>query len=229
MKRLVLPLGLVLAVTVPSLALAHDPALHAPTKVEGPADDYVYELAAAGSYDLPRIRPAAAARLLDESGAAVELPSLFEGRLTILAFMYTRCGDACPLAALRLADLQRLAAEDAPLAERLQIVSLSFDPDFDTPAVMADYGAMLRLPDAATPPWRFLTATDHAAMAPVLAAYNQPVARKADPDDAAGPLSHLLRVFLIDSGGIIRNIYSADFLDPRLLMNDLKTLQMEAP
>ncbi|WP_340118958.1 SCO family protein [Pelagibius sp. 7325] len=229
MRRFVLPLGLALAVTVPSLGLAHDPALHPPTKVEGPADDYVYELAAPGSYDLPRIRPAAAARLLDESGAAVELSALFAGRLTILAFMYTRCGDVCPLAALRLADLQRLAAEDAQLSQHLRIVSLSFDPAFDTPAIMAEYGAMMRLPDAAAPPWHFLTAPDRAAIGPVLAAYNQPVARKADPGDAAGPFSHLLRVFLIDSDGVIRNIYSADFLDPRLLMNDLKTLQMEAP
>ncbi len=64
---------------------------------------------------------------------------------------------------------------------------------------MADYGAMMRLPDVEAPPWYFLTAQDGAAIGPVLAAYNQPVARKAD------------------------------FLDPRLLMNDLKTLQMEAP
>jgi cytochrome oxidase Cu insertion factor (SCO1/SenC/PrrC family) len=228
MNRLVLLLGLVLATTGSSLCLAHDPALHPPAKVEGPADDYVYELAAPGSYDLPRVRPAADAQLLDESGTAVELSSLFAGRLTVLTFMYSRCGDVCPLAALRLADLQRLAEEDAQLSQKLRIVSLSFDPDFDTPAVMAEYGTMMRLPDAAAPPWHFLTAQDRAAIAPVLAAYNQPVARKAEPDDSGGPLSHLLRVFLIDSDGFIRNIYSADFLDPRLLLNDLRTLQMEA-
>ena len=229
MNRLVLLFGLVLATTGSSLCLAHDPALHPPAKVEGPADAYVYELAAPGSYDLPRIRPAAEARLLDEAGAPVELSALYGGRLTVLTFMYSRCGDVCPLAALRLADLQHLAAEDQTLAEQLRIISLSFDPDFDTPAVMAEYGAMMRLPDVDAPPWHFLTAADPTAIEPVLAAYNQPVSRKADPDDAGGPLSHLLRVFLIDSDGFIRNIYSADFLDPRLLMNDLKTLQMEAP
>jgi cytochrome oxidase Cu insertion factor (SCO1/SenC/PrrC family) len=206
---------------------AHDPALHPPVKVEGPADAYVYELAAPGSYDLPRIAPAAGGRLLDETGAPVELAALFGGRLTVLAFLYTRCGDVCPLAALRLADLQRVAAADPPVAEQLQLVSLSFDPEHDTPEVMADYAELMRQPDIAAPRWLFLTAAGRAEIAPLLAAYNQPVARKTDPEDPSGPLSHLLRVFIIDAEGFIRNIYSADFLDPRLLMNDVLTLQME--
>jgi len=220
--------GTVAAALAAAPCLAHDPSLHAPVQVEGPADDYVYQLAPPGSYDLPRIKPAAVMTVLDESGDPVDLKTLYAGHLTILSFMYTRCGDACPLAALRLADLQRLAAEDSALARQLQIVSLSFDPDYDTPAVMAEYGGMMRLPDVAAPRWLFLTAPDSASLAPLLAAYNQTVSR-AGPDSVSGPFSHLLRAFLIDGEGSIRNIYSADFLDPRLLMNDLKTLQMEAP
>lgn len=213
-------------VSVSSTALAHDPG--STPKVEGPADAYVYELAPPGSYKLPRIDKAAGATLLNEDGKTVDLAELYDGRLTILAFMYLRCGDICPLAMTRIADLQVLAAEDPALAGQLQLISLSFDPAYDTPARMAEHGAALRLPDPAAPDWLFLTAADEAALAPVLDAYNQPVGRKADPDDPSGPLSHLLRVFLVDGEGTIRNIYSADFLDPRLLMNDLITLQMEA-
>ena len=223
MRRFLLALALLLTPTVTLADAGHSPA----PRVEGPADEYVYELAAPGTYELPPIRQAADARLLDSAGSQVRLARLFERRLTVLAFMYTRCGDVCPLATLRLADLQRLAAADAALSQDLQIVSLSFDPDYDTPEVMAEFGAHMRLPDGKGPPWLFLTAADCATLAPVLEAYDQPVARKADPDDPKGPLAHLLRVFLIDGDGVIRNIYSADFLDPRLLLNDLKTLQME--
>jgi len=226
-QRLSNTLAVLAVMFLSGTALAHDPAQPLP-QVEGPADAYVYELAAPGSYALPRIKPAADARLLDEAGATVELSKLFDDRITILAFMYTRCGDVCPLAALRLADLQMLAAEDQPLASRLQIVSLSFDPGYDTPAIMAEFGAVVRLPDIAAPRWLFLTAANEEGIAPVITAYNQPVARKADADSPSGPLSHLLRVFLIDGEGFIRNIYSADFLDPRLLMNDVLTLRMEA-
>ncbi|MPZ11285.1 MAG: SCO family protein [Kiloniellaceae bacterium] len=222
--------GFLTAALLPAVSLAHDPAHPAPrVEIEGPADAYVYELAAPGSYNLPRIKPAAGARLLDETGKALDLSQLFGGRLTVLAFMYTRCGDACPLAALRLADLQQLAAEDAAAARQVQILSLSFDPDHDTPAVMAEYGELMRHPDIVAPRWLFLTAPGQEALEPLLAAYDQPVARKADPDGPGGPLNHLLRVFLIDAEGFVRNIYSADFLDPRLLMNDLRTLQMETP
>lgn len=216
---------LVAALLAAAPAAAHDPG-SAP-KVEGPADAYVYELAAPGTYDLPRIDKAAGASLLDEDGRSVELAELYRGRLTLLAFMYLRCGDVCPLAMTRMADLQVLAAGDPALAKALRLISLSFDPAYDTPARMAAHGAALRLPDPAAPDWLFLTAANEAILAPVLDAYNQPLGRKADPDDPSGPLSHLLRVFLVDGDGTIRNIYSADFLDPRLLMNDLKTLMME--
>ena len=51
--------------------------------------------------------------------------------------------------------------------------------------------------------------------------------RKTDPDDPLGPLAHQLRVFLIDAKGDIRNIYSVGFLDPRLVMTDVRTLLAE--
>ena len=215
--------ALVVIAFLSSAALAHESTL----KIEGPADAYVYDLAPPGSYDLPRIGKAADAKLLDEDGKPVELAGLYQGRLTILTFMYLRCGDVCPIALTRMADLQLLASEDTALAKQLQLISLSFDPAYDTPERMAEHGRAMRLPNAGAPDWRFLTSENAAAIAPVLKAYDQPVGRKTDPDDPSGPLAHLLRVFLVDGEGFIRNIYSADFLDPRLLMNDLKTLQME--
>jgi cytochrome oxidase Cu insertion factor (SCO1/SenC/PrrC family) len=220
--------ALALALVLTGSAGAHDPAAHheAP-QVTGPADAYAFPLAAPGSYRLPPIRPAADATLLDETGAERALHDLFDGRITVLAFIYTRCGDVCPLASRGMADLQALAAHDADVAAELQLVTLSFDPAYDTPARMADYAASLRRSDPAAPTWLFLTAPDEAAIRPVVEAYRQPVARKADPDDAFGPFSHLLRVFLIDGGGVVRNIYSADFLDPRLVLNDVRTLRLE--
>ena len=208
-------------------AQAHD-AEHtkATDRVEGPADGWVFPLAAPGTYVLPPIKRAADAMPLDEAGRPVSLSELYDGRITVLAFIYTRCADVCPLASTRMADLQSLASADPELAGALRLVSLSFDPEHDTPERMAEYAAAFRAPEA-TSEWVFLTAPDAAAMAPVLAAYDQPVSRKAGPDDGFGPFSHLLRVFLVDPDGEIRNIYSADFLDPRLVMNDAKTLLME--
>lgn len=194
-----------------------------PRPVTGPADGWVYPLAAPGTYALPPIGRATDARLLDETGTPVPLHDLTEGRITVLAFVYTRCGDICPLASARMADLQAIAAGNPRLASTLRLVSLSFDPAHDSPARMADYAAAFR---GDGPDWHFLTASGEAEIAPVLAAYGQPVSRR--PDEGGGPFSHLLRVFLIDPQNRIRNVYSADFLDPRLVLNDALTLAMEA-
>jgi protein SCO1/2 len=61
----------------------------------------------------------------------------------------------------------------------------------------------------------------------MLIAYDQPLAPKADMNGGFGTISHLMRVFLIDDSARIRNIFSPDFLDPRLLLNDLLTLEKD--
>ena len=52
---------------------------------------------------------------------------------------------------------------------------------------------------------------------------------KKNPNDPTGPLNHILRVFLIDRDGNIRNMYSSGTLDVRLVLADVKTLLAEQP
>lgn len=220
------PYLIVLAALVAAApALAGDAGRHKP-HIVGPVDAFAYRLAEPGTYGLPPIRPAPDAVLLDETGAEVRLADVFADRITVLAFIYTRCADLCPLVQLRLSELAALAEGD-PVSERLTLVSLSFDPVHDTPQEMARQAAAFRPEEPDAPRWLFLTAPDVATIRPLLAAYDQPVQEKSDPADPAGPFSHLLRVFLIDGSGTIRNIYSADFLDPRLMINDVHTLAHE--
>src|SRR5207245_11646956 len=61
----------------------------------------------------------------------------------------------------------------------------------------------------------------------ILSGYGQAVDKRSNPNDAQGPLYHILRVFLIDRDGRIRNIYSSATLDPRLVLADVKTLLLE--
>ena len=185
---------------------------------------YAFPLPAPGSYRLPPIKSASGGNVLDERGQSQELSALLKGRITVLAFIYTRCGDACPTATLQMSVLQDLAAHDAQVAGRMQLVSMSFDPDHDIPAVMAEHAALWRSGEAGAPQWLFLTAPGWEDVAPVLRAYDQPVAAKPDPDAPGGAMNHIFRAFLIDPHGQIRNIYSLDFLDPELVLNDIKTL-----
>jgi cytochrome oxidase Cu insertion factor (SCO1/SenC/PrrC family) len=108
----------------------------------------------------------------------------------------------------------------------MRLVSMSFDPSVDTPERMAGY-AMLADSHSPASEWSFLTTRSQAELQPILEAYGQVVDRKKNPLDPTGPLNHTLRVFLIDHDGNIRNIYSSDTLDPRLVLADVRTLLME--
>ncbi len=209
-------------------AFAHETGEHGAT-AERPelliprSANYDYDPPALGSYALPPIKPAADGRVLDEIGAERSLRALLEGKVTVMAFIYTRCADICPQTMMVLHELHGIASEDPALRHDLQLITISFDPAHDTPEIMALNAGAYR-PDPQSAEWRFLTTSGEDALRPLLEAYDQPVGRKSDPDDPLGPFTHQLRVFLIDRSTLIRNIYSVGFLDPRLVMTDVRTV-----
>ena len=75
---------------------------------------------------------------LDQSGTPRRLSS-WEGQARAVTFMYTRCPlpDFCPLMDRHFAAAQRLIEADAALAGRAHLVSVTIDPAFDTPPVLA--------------------------------------------------------------------------------------------
>src|SRR5205807_4356967 len=190
--------------------------------------DYDYDPPAAGSYSLPVVKPAADGALLDSNNKAINLRDLTRGRITILSFIYTRCAapKACPYATNVLGQLHSLSAQDMVLAKNMRLVSISFDPEYDTPQRLATYSENVREQGSGCE-WRFVTSKSRAELAPILAAYDQAVNKRQNPADPQGPLYHTLRVFLIDRDGRIRNIYSSGTLDPRLVVADVKTLLLE--
>jgi cytochrome oxidase Cu insertion factor (SCO1/SenC/PrrC family) len=191
--------------------------------------DYDYVPPAPGSYTLPVVKSAADGEVLDSTGRPLHLRELTRGRVTVLSFIYTRCAarKACPYATGVLMELHQRSSQDPQLAKHMRLVSLSFDPEGDTPERMAAY-ARVAEGTASAAQWHFLTTRSQSELQPILEAYGQAVDRKRNPLDPTGPLNHTLRVFLIDAEGTIRNIYSADTLDPRLVLADVRTLLMES-
>ena len=190
--------------------------------------DYDYEPPVPGSYTLPVVKAAADGAIFDSSGKPLNLRDLTHGRITVLSFIYTRCAamKACPYAAGVLNQLHLLSVDDPTLAKNMRLVSMSFDPDYDTPQRLAAYSEKF-LEEKSGCEWRFATAKSRADLEAILAAYGQAVDKRANASDPQGPLYHILRVFLIDREGRIRNIYSSGTLDPRLVVADVKTLLLE--
>lgn len=206
-------------------AAAHD----APPRQAAPAASDVERFDFAppepGTYTLPPIMRAGDGAVLDSAGRARRLEAVMNGRITVLSFIYTNCADSggCPLATAALFDILDSATGDATLAANVKLVSLSFDPARDTPAAMAQYGAAASLRPDPKPSWDFLTCESDAALAPILAEYGQWI----DKRGTNGDFAHVLRVYLIDRQGWIRNVYGVSYLDPRLLLADIRTLLLE--
>ena len=107
------------------------------------------------------------------------------------------------------------------LRSRVRLLTVSFDPARDRPEAMA----ALRQRLAPQSDWRFLTAPDAAMLAPVLRDFGQDAVPELTADGMdSGAVRHVVKVFLVDPQGGVRNIYSTGFLDHRLLLRDVETL-----
>jgi protein SCO1/2 len=201
---------------------AHEPDDTAPAAV---TMDFVPP--PAGSYSLHAIMPAPDGPVLDPDGRRLPLSRFTAGKITLLGFIYTSCADArgCPIAYQVFHTVRHRVAEDAALRDRVRLVSLSFDPARDTPAVMRHYAA------AAAPngvEWAFLTTERPRTLVPLLDGFGQDVRIEVDAHGRpAGPLAHVLKVFLLDDHAVVREIYTTAYLFPEVILNDIRTLGLE--
>lgn len=183
----------------------------------------------AGSYKLQNIQRVADAVFLDGTGHAVRLSELTRGKITLLTFFYTYCVDplGCPFAHVTLAHLRDRVRSDRSLSGRVRFVSISLDPTHDTPAAIASYGQEFAIDPKFE--WRFLTARRVPELLPVLDDFGQDVSVEMDETGrATRTLHHMLKMFLIDARGEVREIYTLAFVQPQVMFNDIKTLALEA-
>ena len=182
-----------------------------------------------GTYRLPPIMRAVDGRVLREDASPAHLFDLMGDRLVLLSFVYTRCTDVngCPLAKAVFHLVRARLKEHPELAETTRLLSISFDPDNDTPEAMRAYRPQSG-DDSVE--WMFLTTRDRTDLQPILDGYGQYTLREYDENGVyTGEFAHLLRVYLIDRERQVRNIYSTGFLHPDILINDLETLLLESP
>ena len=186
---------------------------------------------APGSYRLERIQPATDGAVLDTAGRSRRLADFVGGRrITLLTFMYGSCADpdGCPYAMTVMHQLKDRLERIPAARQRVDFVSLSFDPQRDTPAVLAHH-EMGHTDDGGEISWHFLTTRSRRELLPILDGYGQDVGVNVDPASGAptGVYSHVLKVFLIDRRREVREIYTTAYLLPAVVMNDIETLLME--
>ena len=89
--------------------------------------------------------------LVDQGGEPVPVRSLLEGdEPVMLNFIFTTCTTICPVMSATFAQVQE---ELGPAREKVRMVSVSIDPEHDTPERLREYAERYK----AGPQWRFLT------------------------------------------------------------------------
>lgn len=141
--------------------------------------------------------------LTNQNGRAFSL-SDFKGKAVLVTFIYTRCPipNYCPLLSKNFAELQERFAKEFP--EQFQLISVSFDPKFDTPAVLNEYSARWS-PDEKT--WTFATgsAEQIATVAGIFGAFYE---------TKGTTINHDLRTALISPEGKLVHVWKSNVWTP---------------
>ncbi len=163
-------------------------------------------------YFQPVDKPAPDFTLRDADGKVFRLAD-FHGKVVVLHFIYASCPDVCPLHADRIAEIQAMVNR-TPMKDRVQFISISTDPEHDTPEILRGYGPVHGLQDAN---WVFLTILpDQPAdlTRKLVEAYGHKFTKGKD-----GRLAHGVVTHVIDKEGRWRaNFHGLEFAPVNLLV-----------
>jgi protein SCO1 len=167
---------------------------------------------AGGDKRLPVIGMAPSFTLTSQDGTPVALADL-RGKVVALTFIYTECPDICPLLTQKMVQVQDELGAD--FGKKIAFVSISLDPEHDTPEVLKDYAQFWGAkPDG----WSFLTGSPE-AVRDVTRRYGVFFAKKED-----GSVDHTQLTSLVDAEGEIRVQYLGARFDPEEFRRDLLSL-----
>jgi protein SCO1/2 len=147
--------------------------------------------------------------LTDQNGREVSLASL-KGRPVLIDFVYTSCASTCPLQTAKMAKVAKLLGPQ--LGSQVMIVSLTLDPETDTPAKLNDYA---RRYGADSSSWLFLTGAPK-TVDKALARFKLKRERASD-----GQVMHVAAAFLIGGDGRQIRQYNTLAVAPKTVVEDV--------
>ncbi len=160
-------------------------------------------------------------KLTDQDGRRIHLGQ-FRGKALLITFIYTRCplSDFCPKMSRNFAEIHRELQRDKSLNDRTDLLSISFDPVYDTPAVLRSYGGAYtgQYTNERFGHWQFAVPDEKS-----LAAMEQFFNVGVTPGDS-NSLNHSLSTVLIDPAGKIAAWYPTNDWKPADLVARMQSL-----
>jgi len=174
-------------------------------------------LATASADDLKVLGEVPAFALIDQNGNPFQSEDL-SGKIWVATFIFTRCGLTCPAQTAAFTKLQDHLRSINGLG-RVQLVSITVDPEYDTPAALTQYG---KNAGADFQHWRFLTGERNQIWDLSKDGFKLPV---ESARDEATIINHSQLFVLVDQESRVRGYYSG--LSPAAnltLQNDIRLL-----
>nr|WP_102716247.1 SCO family protein [Paenibacillus castaneae] len=143
---------------------------------------------------LPILKAAPDFQMTDINGEQVSLKST-NGKARIVYFYFANCPDVCPPTTFLLSQVQDKLADSGKLGTKAELISITFDPERDTPEVIRNFASRL---DADFNGWHFLRG-DEAETNKLAGEFGAPVIKNED-----GTFMHMNVITLVDKDGQIR-------------------------
>lgn len=138
--------------------------------------------------------------LVDSRGRTVTHDTL-RGRPAIVAFIFTRCTGPCPAITSSMRKLHDATQDDA-----IRLVTITVDPEYDTPEILAQYAHNL---GADVERWWFLTGTPEAVSAVSEKSFLLPLQRDAS-QPIGESITHRTYLSVVDKHGLVRGYYDGE-------------------
>ena len=155
-------------------------------------------------------------RLIDETATTRAIAD-WRGKVLVVTFIYTRCPfpDFCPRMDRQFKSVQAALMADPQLRDRVALLSITFDPAFDTPAVLAAHAKQVGSDPRI---WHFATG-DPDAISGFASRLGVSVIREGTN---AENVTHNLRTGVIGSDGTLRTVFSGNEWTPAQLMDAVR-------
>ena len=158
--------------------------------------------------------------LVNQDQENVLFPDDYRGKLILISYVYTYCPDICPMITYNMRDVQRAFPDE----DRLMLLSVSFDPERDTPEILKSYAASYKLN---LDHWDLLTGDPRIVKSLLERTEIRTLKTPTTFTDDGGEfyfIDHTDKITLIDEEGFIRKNYSGSELELEKVIEDIKIL-----
>ncbi|MBI2487480.1 MAG: SCO family protein [Deltaproteobacteria bacterium] len=149
--------------------------------------------------------------------------SKLEGKVIVVSYIYTNCPDICHIISAKLNAFKNKLKENG-IQDKVYFVSISLDPERDTPEVLKQHAKMMNL-DLTN--WVFVTGDENSIDSTIKVAGMEAIKGPIEYSENGEPsyeIAHQNRISLVDEKGRIRKHYRGTTFDMEELLGDIKIL-----